>query len=536
MTVTQRILTMVFAFLVLVGILVFSGNKFLGETVSGLKTVYEDRVVPLRDLKKVSDAYAVNIVDAAHKARNGNYTFQQSLDEVTTARTLIRSTWDAYMSTALTPDESRLSSGVRSLMEGAERDMDDLERILRSQDAPGLDRFVKEVLYARIDPITAEVSKLMDLQLDVAKVEYEQAAARYETSNMVYLLMALIAAAVSVVQAILLIRYFQQNLGAEPEELRRYAKKIAGGDLRPVDYGRKPVGALAEIESMRSSLNALVGEMTTSSEQIEVATQQLAASAEQVTASSNEQTGVASCMSAAMEELSVSIAHIADNASTAQEVAKSVQASGDLAYGHVQELVREIQRVAEVVSSSSEDVDRLAAQSQRINAIVGVIRGIADQTNLLALNAAIEAARAGDAGRGFAVVADEVRGLAARTAQSTTEIVSLVEAINSGIEQAKTGMSQGCSSIEEGLRIVAKAGESMQSISASVEDNLDAVSAIADSLREQRLAGDDVARNVEVVARIVDENTQAQAGISDSAYSLRSLSDSMFRLSQRFAL
>lgn len=536
MTVTQRIASIVVAFLLLITALGFSGVHFLGETVSGLKTVYEDRVVPLRDLKRVSDAYAVNIVDAAHKARNGNYSYERALADVTTAHELIDSTWKAYMATELTTDEAIVASGVKELMADADRALVDLERVLKSHDEAGLDVFVREVLYARIDPVTERVSKLIDLQLDVAKVEYEDAVSRYETSNLIFLLLALVSAVVLIGQSILLIRYFQRNLGAEPEELRRYASRIAGGNLQPVDYGRRPDGALAEIEKMRASLNALVGEMTTSSEQIEVATHQLAASAEQVTVSSVEQTGVASNMSAAMEQLSVSIAHIADNASTAQSVAKKVQDSGDVAYGHVQDLIREIEHVARAVSSSSEDIDRLAAQSQKINSIVEVIRGIADQTNLLALNAAIEAARAGDAGRGFAVVADEVRGLAARTAQSTTEIVGLVEAINQGIGQAKAGMSDGCASIETGLALVAKAGDSMRDISTSVLDNLDAVSAIAESLREQRLAGDDVARNVEVVARIVDENTQAQAGISSSAFSLRSLSQSMHVLSRRFAL
>jgi len=536
MTVRARITLLIGSVSFFIILLGADGVYSLNQTVQGLRTVYLDRVVPLRDLKDISDAYAVSIVDAAHKVRNGNITSQEGLREITNARTLIQSKWTAYLSTFLVDEEQAVIRTIRPLMDASWSDIDTLERIIRNGQTEALDRFVRDTLYQVIDPISNGISQLISVQVDVAGNEYRTSSSRYDTSMIIFGLILALSLLVSSAQAYSLVRFLRLNLGAEPKDLRESAEKIASGDLRPSNSHASPMGVLAEVEVMRSSLNGLVGDITIGSEQIEAATLQLATSAQQVMAGSSQQSNVASSMAASMEELSVSISQIAENAKVAEGVALSVKDNGLVAFSMVESLVQELKNTSAHIAKGSDDVENLASQSHKINSIVEVIRGIAEQTNLLALNAAIEAARAGEQGRGFAVVADEVRNLAARTAQSTSEIVELVAVINESVDKAKASMRSGCSGIESGNSLVEKTGNAMRLINAAVVDNLDAVAAIAHSLEEQRIAVDDVARNVEVVAHIVEENSEAQAGISESADSLRMLTDDLRRLTRKFTL
>ena len=64
----------------------------IGRTNAGLETVYKDRVIPLKQLKQIADAYAVSVIDAANKANAGIFTAEETLKAVTSARDTIART------------------------------------------------------------------------------------------------------------------------------------------------------------------------------------------------------------------------------------------------------------------------------------------------------------------------------------------------------------------------------------------------------------------------------------------------------------
>ena len=522
----------------LLGLLCVGGLGLLGmqSAVRSLETVYLDRVVPLRDLKKIADLYAVDIVDATHKARNGNFTNAESLTRIEQAQREIDQTWRAYKSTELIPAEPRLIAQIDPLMEATHGPLQNLQGLLRQNDAAGLARFATDQLYPLIDPLSAKFSELIEVQLVEAKNQFEQNQSAYTSSLQLSLLILALALIAGVAYTVLFSRLLSRQLGAEPAELAAISSNIAQGKLAATQLDQQQsTGVLHSVQAMRHSLSEMIGKISQASGQIEGATLQLSASSEQGLSSAALQSETASSMAATVEELSVSITHIADNARQAQSTAQKAGEITSEGMEVMQASIQEMGQIADLVTQSSSDIDQLAIQSNDISLIVGVIRGIAEQTNLLALNAAIEAARAGEQGRGFAVVADEVRSLAARTAQSTTEIVALVNAIQSGMIKAKDSMAAGCERVTHGQKLVESAGHSMGRIKGVLDESLAAVSFISVSLQEQRAASEQVACNVEKVAQSVEENATAQGGIVRTTQELKAMSDGLGVMLQRFS-
>jgi hypothetical protein len=145
-----------------------------------------------------------------------------------------------------------------------------------------------------------------------------------------------------------------------------------------------------------------------------------------------------------------------------KEYAMKAADESDTNSASIERISANMREMSERTHETARNIDSLHQRVSQIGGIVNLIKEIADQTNLLALNAAIEAARAGEQGRGFAVVADEVRKLAERTTKATSEISTLVVAIQTETAQAKAQIEMNPQQAAAFLADVGEAAGDMQ--------------------------------------------------------------------------
>ena len=347
-----------------------------------------------------------------------------------------------------------------------------------------------------------------------------------------------VAALILLIYAYLSIAFYFATIGSI-KRLAANARMIATGDLSVrVDLGTRDELKLVgdSLNEMSEGFRVLIQKVQRSAGEVLGATQNLAASAGNITSSSTQQRDAASAMAAAVEEMTVGIENLSASAQDANQLASragELSTDGSRVVGDV---VHEIERIAEIVNHAASVIADLGGRSEKISAIVNVIKEIADQTNLLALNAAIEAARAGESGRGFAVVADEVRKLAERTTRSTKEISSMIDAIQNGSRDAVSSMQLGVSRVSAGVALATQAGEAIGEIGGNASKVVDSVARISSALREQSVVSAEIARNVERVARMAGENCAAVAGNAGTAAQLESLSEGLDAEVRRFKL
>ncbi|QDR70170.1 methyl-accepting chemotaxis protein [Pseudomonas sp. BJP69] len=337
----------------------------------------------------------------------------------------------------------------------------------------------------------------------------------------------LVAAILAVLIATFLGRTLTHRLG----EAVTLARNIADGrlDNTIAIEGTDEVSTLQQaFVAMQERLRTMIGEIRASAEQLVGAADNISAASVQLSASAQEQSSSASSMAATVEELTVSINHVSDNAVEAHAQSSESGRQSSEGGSVIQETLSRMNLIAQTVEASAGQISELDSHAEQISSIVSVISGIAEQTNLLALNAAIEAARAGEQGRGFAVVADEVRLLAQRTGNSTQEITEMVKRIQSGTREAVGQMEVGVQQVKGGVTLAQQAGEAIVNIRQSSGDVVRMVDQISLALREQTAASQDVARNVERIAQMSQQNSQAVEQTAETAGALQRLAQGLY--------
>ncbi|PAS97921.1 MAG: hypothetical protein CGU28_02990 [Candidatus Dactylopiibacterium carminicum] len=331
-----------------------------------------------------------------------------------------------------------------------------------------------------------------------------------------------------------------RSVRAPLAELQRQIGHIArSGELsrRMPEKSTDEIGQTSRaINQLLSGMGDVIGVASRDAKALLTAADSLYQTAEHVTQASGQQASSAHATADAVEELSTSIAQVAERATSVEEVAESTANTASSSVGMARTTADHIRTVAQTTQHSAELIDSLNQRSDEIGNIVQVIKEIADQTSLLALNAAIEAARAGEQGRGFAVVADEVRKLAERTTAATVDIQARIEGVQRDTGVAAEDMHQASDQIAQGVGSTEQVAEHLREIERLSRESAQHTADIAMAIREQSSASESISSHIEEIAAASTSNNEAASESHRLSRQLGEIATQINTAIQRFSV
>ncbi|MCH8550769.1 MAG: methyl-accepting chemotaxis protein [Natronospirillum sp.] len=361
-----------------------------------------------------------------------------------------------------------------------------------------------------------------------------------QNASQAYQLSILLTVGIAVLVALLLFALgatLIRSISGPLREAVRVADSIAQGDLSTEIHaqGNDELAQLkASLGAMQASLRDAVGSIQQSTERLVNSADAMNEVTDRTKQNSQRQSDELEQAATAVNELTVAISEVAQTASDTARESEQADEQTSEGLSEVSRAVGSIEKLVKDLESTGHDVDELSQQVRNVTAVLDVIRGIAEQTNLLALNAAIEAARAGEAGRGFAVVADEVRALASRTADSTTEIESIIQAVETGTANAVNAMKTSNESAALTMDAGKKASEALQAIASLVSSIRDRNTSSASAAEEQAHVAREIDANLVNLRDLGQQSASDALTVSSAGNDLVTLADELKKLGARF--
>ncbi len=360
----------------------------------------------------------------------------------------------------------------------------------------------------------------------------------YNRQSKVYL-MGIISGVVAFILCMLFIYWFILRSFKPMEKCLTIMGRISAGNLTDdidVNYSGEFGELLQGLDNMQSKLSNMIEDINAATQQIEVS----AGNLDTITHESSERVTSQSLITQQLVDninqlllASTEVTESADESTTESERADNEVSKGRTIVKDGVEIIKDI---SDQVNQAEVVVKEVQSGTESIGSVLDVIKGIAEQTNLLALNAAIEAARAGEQGRGFAVVADEVRTLASRTQQSTSEIETMIDALQKGASDAVHKMGSSINQVDKGVEIVNQADESFNTIAISMTSIKQKSNNITHAASNQKELSNSMQKFVESINSAAESAVKGNDSTVTSSEELIQLADQLKQKVKQFQI
>lgn len=477
------LLTLLSTLLLVIGSLGLYG---MNDVVTSLRSVYNDRTIPLEKLAKIRALLLLNRVAITAAVTSEDEAFiREEIAQVESNLKAIDEEWSEYMRTNHTDEEDRLAQKWETDYAKLRDDgMEVAIAQLKTGNQEGANNTIATRIRPLYEPVGKDMDDLVELQDRLAAELFHAGEAEYNVILIITVSAIVIGVLFAIILGALIIRSITNPLARAVD----LANRLAEGDLThqvTVD-SKDEIGNLMEaLRNMVIKLSAIISEVRQNAGILNQVSQQVNSSAQSMSQNSSELAANVEESSSTMEEMVSSIVQNTENAGLTEKIA---------------------QESAGAAKEGSAAVRRTIDAMQQIADKINVVQEIAYQTNLLALNAAIEAARAGEHGQGFAVVATEVRKLAERSRGSAQEISEI--AANS-------------------VDVAAKAGTLIEDMQPSIQKTADLVVEISASSRQQKDGAEQINTGIQQMSQVSQQSASSAEELAATAEELSGQADSL---------
>lgn len=522
------------AFTVAITLLGLHGMRVMRE---GLRTVYEEAMVPMVQLDATMDGLNriryFNLLDIV--SEKNDPIRADSAGRIADYQKIATKQWTTYFGTVSEGREKSIADRINQSMSEYFRLVDEAHRLAE------LGERERATVISSVDSrkiflvLSQDLRDLIAMQDKEGKAQYEKALDVYQqtfTENLIALIAGLTGACLF---AFVIGRSIVAPIGG----ITRVMMALSGGERLidvPFTEGRNEIADMArsvqvfkdglikaeklEVEAkekLRQDMErAKQREILTQSFDQEVSSllESVGGTVEQVHDTSDKLSDAASASSAQSTRVASAAEEASANVQTVASATEELSASTREISSQVTDTSRISQEAVVEISAASETVEALRQSAEKIGDIVKLIEDIAGQTNLLALNATIEAARAGEAGKGFAVVANEVKNLATQTAKATGEIQEQIGSVQVSTREAVTA-------IDRVRATISRVDQVVTSIASAVEEQNAATQEISRNVHEVSAANGEVSHSIVDVSRAAQATGDMAGEMRDAANGLK---------------